>query len=57
VPRDVLEAALDQVPRSVKILGPLVDYFCEINNGPGLPDVELITPGETWETFQAKWVQ
>jgi predicted kinase len=57
VPREVLERALDQVPRSVKVLGPLVDYFCEINNAPGAPDVELITEGETWETFESKWIQ
>jgi hypothetical protein len=57
VPREVLERALDQVPRSVKVLAPLVDYFCEINNAPGAPDVELITEGETWETFESKWIQ
>lgn len=57
VPQDVLERALNQVPRSVKILGPLVDYFCEINNAPGAPDVELTTEGETWETFENKWMQ
>mmetsp|Transcript_5038 Transcript_5038/g.8255 ORF Transcript_5038/g.8255 Transcript_5038/m.8255 type:complete len:392 (+) Transcript_5038:78-1253(+) len=57
VPREVLERALDQVPQSVKVLGPLVDYYCEINNAPGAPDVELLTKDETWETFESKWLQ
>lgn len=57
VPKEVLEEALEQVPRSVKVLEPLVDYFCEINNAPGAPDLELLTEGETWETFESKWVQ
>jgi predicted kinase len=57
VPKEVLEEALDQVPRSVRVLEPLVDYFCEINNAPGAPDLELLTEGETWETFESKWVQ
>ena len=57
VPRKTLEMALEQVPRSVKILGPLVDYFCELNNAPGAPDIELLTSEETWESFERKWLQ
>ena len=57
VPKEVLEEALDQVPRSVKLLEPLVDYFCEINNAPGAPDLELLTEGETWDSFESKWSQ
>ena len=58
VPRDVLEAALEQVPRSVEILSPLVDYYAEINNDDGTPDVELVKPiGSTWEEFKATWLQ
>ena len=56
VPKETLEKALDQVPRSVKVLGPLVDYFCEINNAPGAPDVELMSEGD-WDTFEKKWLQ
>lgn len=33
VPVETLELALQQVPTSVKILSPLVDFFCEIHNG------------------------
>jgi len=57
VPRETLEMALDQVPRSVKILGPLVTYFCELNNAPGAPDIELMTDTETWESFERNWHQ
>jgi len=56
VPLETLEMAIEQVPRSVKILGPLVDYFCELNNAPGKP-IELTTEGETWESFEGKWAQ
>ena len=56
VPQEVLEKALDQVPKSVKILAPLADYFCEVNNGLG-PDIEMITGDEDWDTFQSNWLQ
>ena len=56
VPQNVLEKALEQVPKSVKILTPLADFFCELNNGPG-PDIEMISSDEDWDTFQANWLQ
>jgi hypothetical protein len=57
VPRETLIHALEQVPKSVEVLSPLVDYFCEVQNVPNAPDVELMTPGETWESFQEQWMQ
>jgi predicted kinase len=57
VPRETLEMALDQVPRSVRILGPLVSYFCELNNAPGAVDIELVSDIETWQSFESKWHQ
>ena len=57
VPTDVLTMALEQVPRSVKILGPLADYFVELDNSPGADDIQLATEGETWENFKSQWVQ
>jgi hypothetical protein len=57
VPRDVLEMAIEQVPKSIKILAPLVDYFVELKNDPNTPDIELGTEGETWANFESKWVQ
>lgn len=57
MPEDVLVAALEQVPKSVEKLKGLVDYHCELRNAPNTPDIELVTPGETWESFQSKWVQ
>jgi hypothetical protein len=53
-----LEKVLDQVPKSIEVLAPLVDYYAEINNPPGAEDVELIQPaGSTWEEFGRQWVQ
>ena len=57
VPRDLLVAALEQVPKSVKILAPLVDYHAELRNAPNEPDIELVTEGESWEHFQSQWIQ
>lgn len=57
VPEDVLETAIEQVPKSVKILAPLVDYFVELKNDSNTPDIELTTEGETWENFASKWIQ
>lgn len=56
VPQEVLENALEQVPKSVQILKPLADYFCELNNAPG-SDIEMMTDGEDWDTFQSNWLQ
>lgn len=41
VPEDVLRAALEQVPRSVEVLSPLVDYSCCFSN-EGDGDVRLV---------------
>jgi hypothetical protein len=57
VPRDLLAKALEQVPRSVKILAPLVDYHVELKNASDNDDIELVTDGETWETFKSHWIQ
>lgn len=58
VPCELLQAALEQVPISVKHLAPLVDYFAELNNAPNAPDIELTAPeGETWESFTKNWLQ
>lgn len=55
VPRALLEATLEQVPRSVNILAPLVDYYAELNNAD---EVQLIKPeGSTWEQFRDVWNQ
>lgn len=57
MPESVLEKALEQVPRSVKRLAPLVDYHIELNNAPDTEDIEIVTPGETWESFKSHWIQ
>eukprot|EP00588_Corethron_pennatum_P030891 CAMPEP_0194340702 /NCGR_PEP_ID=MMETSP0171-20130528/87315_1 /TAXON_ID=218684 /ORGANISM="Corethron pennatum, Strain L29A3" /LENGTH=660 /DNA_ID=CAMNT_0039105765 /DNA_START=32 /DNA_END=2014 /DNA_ORIENTATION=+ len=55
VPRKTLLMALEQVPRSVKILKPLVDYYVDLNNPEG--DIEILTDGHTWESFESQWRQ
>ena len=57
VPRHLLEKALEQVPKSVKILAPLVDYHIELLNAPNADDIEIINDKETWESFQSQWIQ
>lgn len=57
VPQETLELALEQVPKSVEVLAPLADYFCELHNAPDADDIELTSCGESWESFQANWAQ
>jgi len=58
VPRKLLEEAMEQVPRSVEILTPIVDYYAKINNPPDVEDVELLEPkNSTWEEFSRQWNQ
>jgi len=57
VPQATLEAALKQVPKSVEKLSSLVDYHVELHNAPNAEDIELVTQGETWESFRSRWVQ
>ena len=58
VPKELLIEVLDQVPKSIEILAPLVDYYAELHNAPDAPDVDLVKPEcETWESFQKTWQQ
>ena len=58
VPRELLEKAMEQVPRSVDILSGLVDYHAEISNPAGVEDVKLVKPnGSSWEEFSRQWMQ
>jgi len=58
VPKEVLEAALDQVPKSVEILAPLVHYYAEIDNPKEVDDVQLVKPrGSSWDDFRKIWLQ
>ena len=54
----ILENAIDEVPKSVKILAPMVDYYAEVNNPPDVDDVELIKPeNSNWTEFRQQWIQ
>lgn len=58
MPSHILERAIEQVPESVKILAPMVDYYAEINNAPGVDDIELIKPeNSNWPEFRQQWMQ
>jgi len=58
VPEELLERAMEEVPKSVKILAPLVDYYAEIHNPPDADDVELVKPeGSNWKEFRQQWIQ
>jgi predicted kinase len=57
VPRDKLEIALKTVPQSVKRLGPLADFFCELWNSPEEEDVHITTDGIGWKEFTTVWNQ
>lgn len=57
VPRDLIVETIHQVPRSVDELSPLVDYHIELLNDDKKADIEIVTQGETWESFTSQWVQ
>ena len=58
MPSEILEKAMEQVPKSVKILAPMVDYYAEINNAQGVDDIELIKPEDSnWTEFRQQWIQ
>jgi len=56
VPQETLKVAMEEVPKSVKILRPLSDYFCELHNAPDR-DITIRTNGISWESFRSNWAQ
>lgn len=50
VPIKTLEETLEQVPKSVRVLGPLSDFFCEVSNPPE-SEIQIVTEGCSWESF------
>lgn len=55
VPKELINESFDQVPKSMKVLAPMVDYFVEVFNPDNSNDTQIITPpNESWETFQNK---
>jgi len=60
VPKETIELALQQVPKSVQVLQPLSDFFSELHNPPSSSTnngIQLRTAGHTWETFKNAWIQ
>jgi len=54
VPRDLLELSIEQVPKSVALLRPMVDFTADIHNSGG-EDVELTSPDLDWDSFTKTW--
>eukprot|EP00986_Skeletonema_menzelii_P002781 scaffold790_cov149-Skeletonema_menzelii.AAC.26 len=57
VPTETLELSLKHVPESIKLLAPMVDYFCELDNSPNSKEVVLKTEGVTCDSFRDAWAQ
>ena len=53
VPRELVDASLKQVPESVRVLGPLVDYVAEVENDDD--GLRLRRGGADWGAFRAAW--
>ena len=56
VPQELLERTMEEVPKSVARLEPLVDFLAEISNSDE-GDVALVTEDMTWESFRSQWTQ
>lgn len=57
IPVETLEISLEQVPKSVKHLASLADFFCEFSNAPNSNSVTIQTKGMTTEAFRDNWAQ
>lgn len=57
VPIETLELSLKHVPQSIKLLAPMVDYFCELDNSPDSEEIVLKTEGVTCDSFRDAWAQ
>jgi len=62
IPEEILENSLEQVPLSVSILSPLVDFSCEIDNSVISKDddiklVKTSTRDLSWDGFNSVWLQ
>ena len=46
---------MEQVPKSVELLAPLVNYHVQLDNAD---EIRIIKPdGEDWQSFQKNWLQ
>ena len=58
VEEEVLDASREFAPRIVEVLAPMADYVCELRNDmDGVQNTDIVTKGETWDTFRSKWGQ
>jgi hypothetical protein len=56
VPTELLDASIEQVPRSIKLLSSDADVVFEISNDDGSP-LSLVTPGVSWDDFARTWTK
>lgn len=56
VPHDILLHSMETVPKSVKVLAPLADFFVELHNPSNNPlDISIVTPNMNWSLFKDIW--
>jgi hypothetical protein len=57
VPHETLESSILHVPKSIKVLAPLADFFCELDNSPDSKEISIKTEGVSWDSFRNVWAQ
>ena len=54
IPEETIDYALEQIPKSILQVAPLVDYYCVIFNHD---ELTILTQGEDWDTFRLHFLQ
>ena len=54
IPEETIDYALEQIPKSIPQVAPLVDYCCAIANHD---ELTILTQGEDWDTFRLHFLQ
>jgi hypothetical protein len=57
VSQNLLEKTIEQVPKSVNELKPLVYFSVELSNGGENEMVEVVSPETNWDLFRSMWEQ
>lgn len=56
LPDEMIDCALELLPKSLESVSPLADYYCAILNDDE-NDLEIVTDGYDWETFGSNFEQ
>ena len=57
IPRATLEESMLQVPKSVRQLSPLADFYAQLHNTEDGPIAIEAPSGLTWQAFREAWTQ